>query len=258
MEDLATTEVTDTTPQLTPTEEALAMDGPLPPTLAADWEAFLAADRSPPGCDAYAEVFAHGTLFPLQRRRELAEMIRTARFRQPAVVAEIGADKGGGFYHWCKALDIRKAICCEIRGTPYFGSFERAFPHLAFQWLPCSSRDPGALRSVGEFLGSDRIDVLFLDGDKGAFLADFDAWLPYMSPEGLVFLHDIQDRPLRDAFDAIRDRGYRCSTILDVSESREAEEREKAGEPILTAHEGWLRHWRGRSCGVGVVELGSD
>jgi predicted O-methyltransferase YrrM len=109
---------------------------------------------------------------------------------------------------------------------------------------------------VWNFLGEDRIDVLFVDGDKSAFFADHLAYLPLMAPNGVEFFHDVNEAgsPMQQAWSAVA--AGRCSKlIVDTSDAEAALKREARGIPPANAHEGWLRHWRERSCGVGVVWL---
>lgn len=223
-------------------------------------EQFLADDHLRlPWLDIYPEVFATPLFFPLQRQRELAAMMRIARSISPVTVMEIGADKGGGLYHWCKCLPtVRRVIACEIGGLPYAHLFERTFPYLKFHWFEGSSYSPEIVAGVKLRLGQSGrgIDCLFIDGDKLAFLRDFDAYLSLMSPGGIVFMHDVQDREPGRAFDQAASRGYRTELILDTTDSREAMAREEAGIPSTGPHEAWLRHWRGASCSVGVIYLG--
>lgn len=196
------------------------------------------------------DLFASPLMFPLQRRGEMNAMHAEARRIAPAIVMEIGADKGGSVWAWCKALPtVHRVIACEIRGTPYSHLFEQAFPNIHFQWLPCGSQE--AAKRV-----EPPIDVLFIDGDKSRFYEDFELYLPLMNPKGIVFFHDIQD-PVgpREAFEKAR-RGRTWSVIIDKSDTEVALARERQGVPPAHAHEGWLRTWRGSSCGVGVILLG--
>jgi hypothetical protein len=170
---------------------------------------------------------------------------------------EIGADKGGGLYHWCMCLPtVRNVIACEIRGMPYRHEFDDAFGEkIDFLWEPDGSYLPKTVESVARFLSydkADKIDVLFIDGDKLGMLKDFEAYLPLMrQPGGVVFIHDIQDHEPYHQFKAIMERGYRTEVILDKSEYFD---KPFDWEP-KTPWEQWLKHWRGRSCGVGVVYL---
>jgi hypothetical protein len=230
------------------------MDESFPPGMLDDIARFFADEaRREPGLDLYPDVFETAYFFPLQRKGELAAMMRLARSVQPKVVMEIGADKGGGLYHWCKCLpSVQRVVACEVRGLPYAPLFEKKFPHLSFLWLHGSSYDPGNVRRVAEWLSGDQINCLFLDGDKGAFLDDFRAYVPLAN--GLVFVHDIQDPAPGAAFKSMTE-GRQWSTIFDRADSHWAMERASRGIPPASAHEAWLRHWEGRSCGVGVLYL---
>lgn len=233
------------------------MDADFPAEMMPEIEAFLAEDyKRPRGRDIYDEVFETGLFFPLQRKRELIKMIDLAReVDPPRTVMEIGADKGGGFYHWCKCFTtVHRAICNEIRGTPYAAAFEAAFEEIEFCWAPGSSRDPANIAKIRDFLDGTAIDVLFIDGDKDGMLKDFDTYLPMMKKGGLVLLHDVRDPGPAKAFAALSKR-YKTRHILDISEVEEALERAARGVPAANAHEGWLRYWQGASCSVGVIRV---
>lgn len=226
-----------------------------PPGMMDEIRAFLREDyQRPVGLDVYDDVFRTNTMFPLQRKKELARMIRTAREIGPRTVMEIGCDKGGGLYHWCKCfLSVQNVIGFEIRGTPYSEEFEKAFPHVRFQW-GTDSQDVVQMRRLAQRSYGDLlpIDVLFIDGDKLKFKEDFDLYLPLMSPKGVVFMHDVADAEPSQAYEEVIARGYPYEVIHDVSESLEEM---KKRTPPSCPHEAWLRHWRGRSCGVGVIRL---
>ena len=210
-----------------------------------------------PGNNLYPEIFETGTFFPLQRIGELATMIQEARRVNPKVVMEIGADKGGSLYHWCQCLQPDVVIGCEIRGTPYRQLFQDAFPSIEFIWRERSSYDPSTVQSIKfalEGLGFQYIDVLFIDGDKRAFRQDFDAYRPLMNPAGVVFFHDVKDASLmRGDWLSCKEDGYRVREIVDLSDTHKSLELERLGHPCRNSHDQWLREWRGRSAGVGVV-----
>lgn len=233
------------------------MDAAFPKELAEDTRKFFANDGlRPGGLDVYEDVFDKaGCMYPLQRKRETARMMQIARSINPITVYEIGADKGGGFYHWCKSLlSVRRAIACEFRGTPYDIEFMRAFPEISFLFLPCSSYDQRTVDRVGAWLHGTKIDCLFIDGDKSHFKTDFYCYLQYMNPGGLVFVHDIRDDGPRDAWRHIK-QNFKTDEVIDISESLEAADREAAGIASISEHENWLRHWKGASAGFGVVYL---
>lgn len=230
------------------------MDLPFPAGMLAEIERFLAADspRSP-GQDLYHDLFETRLFFPLQRPAEMRRMVQIARAIRPQVVFEIGADKGASLYTWCKALSPLACLACEIRGLPYWQAFHKAFPGIEFCWLEGSSYDPETVDRVRRWLGRQRIDVLFLDGDKAYYDRDWEAYLPLMAPTGVAFFHDINEpgNP-RDAFQRAR-FGRRWEEIIDTSDAQAVLARQAAGITPRTPHESWLAYWAGRSCGVGVV-----
>lgn len=227
------------------------MDAPLPVDLVPTWERFLESQES----TDYGAVFDDSLLFPLQRRREMDKMLTVAMGICPEVYCELGADKGPGVFAWIRSMSrLRRVIACEIRGTPYSHLFEAAFPHIQFLWLPCSSYAPETVARVRDWLGSDRIDVLFIDGDKSHFDTDFDLYSPMVRPGGLCLMHDITDPAPGEAWRKCRE-GRRYMSIIDTTESVLAKEREWAGIPPENGHDAWLQTWCGDSAGVGAIYL---
>lgn len=232
------------------------MDDPFPPTMMPGIRDFFrdVHPHLPPGQAAYPEVFHHHAFYPLQRMKEARRMIEIAAAIRPRTVMEIGADKGGGLYHWCQVPTVTHVIGCEVRGTPYAAEFEQGFPGRRFLWLPQSSYEARTVSLVRTWLGARKIDCLFIDGEKTQFLTDFKAYRPLMSRDGIVFLHDITESPMRDVFLELA-RSHRSEEIVNREESEAAVERAKLKLPVGSPYEGWLRHWHGRSCGVGVIYL---
>lgn len=218
------------------------------------WRRFLLSEGTrEKGGDSYDDVF-RSALFPLQRRRELNQVMRLVRPRAPRVVCEIGASRGGSIYHWIKCLpSVSRMIAAEVGPIPYKELFEHAFPEIDFRWLERGSRHKVDLERLRPWLGRDTIDVLFVDGQKGAYRKDFALYLPLMAQDGIVLFHDVNGpagRPTTKAFREIARRGYKSETIVDTSEVRDCKGRED-----LTAYEKWVKHWNGESGGVGVIYL---
>lgn len=247
-------------------------DAPFPDGMVDDIRAFLASDyKRQGGRDIYDEVFRTRLFFPLQRKRELAWMMRQARAVKPKCVMEIGADKGGGLYHWIKCHPtVTTAIACEIRGTPYSKEFERAFPSVDFMWLPMPSLSETALWNVdaatrwaekgsGKVLDARRtrpIDCMFIDGDKARFLDDFRNYLPFMSRTGRIFLHDVQDSPgPKDAMIQLEQWGWEVECFIDVVDWDVEKVLMDDGARPAYPWNAWLRYWQGKSCGVAMVDL---
>lgn len=212
-----------------------------------------------PGDDIYPELFDTDLFFPLQRKTELAEMMREARKIKPRIVMEIGCDKGASIYHWVMCLQptVNLIIGCEVKGTPYRNLFEDRFRHIDFLWRDRSSYDPATVDSVSLSLGSEKIDILFIDGDKTTTEKDFNSYLPLMSSNGIVLIHDVcEDGGPSRSFRRIGQR-YRTKVIYDTSDYDNLEPL-REGENPKNSYDGWLRHWKGKGCGVGVVYLNGD
>lgn len=227
------------------------MDGPLPEGLSEAWSTFLSGERT------ISDLFAHPLLFPLQRPREMIEMMRVAGEIEPKVLLDIGSDKGGGLWAWLKYLPtLESVIACEIRGLPYAEQFEKAFPKIKFLWLPHSSFEADTLHEVHNFLLNNvgerpvSIDVAFLDGDKSWFHRDFEAYKPMMRLGAVVIMHDVQDPAPQCAFEMCRHHGASSRVFIDKNDSFSAMNREPQ-----TEHDHWLRIWKGNSCGLGIINL---
>ena len=198
---------------------------------------------------------------PLQRKNELRAMLEVAKLEKPKTVMEVGPANGGGLAHWCMALNdtVERVIACDLRDVPYKSAFEKAFPHIQFLWLSGGSRMVGNVKKVNEWLGKHKINVLFLDGDKNHFSADFATYLPLVN--GVVFFHDIQHNKTQSDFEGrakVRPKAH--VRILDTTESfelvmRAREHEQETGEPYKpkNSYESWLLHWRGKGAGVGVI-----
>ena len=240
---------------------------PFPPQLVENIEKFFESEgEREVGRDSYDEVFR--VFHPLQRRRELEAMIRLGRSVSPRVVCELGTANGGGLYHWCKCIDtVKRVIACEMRGCPFKEAFTKGLPNLDFFWWEKSSHDIPTRQALGEWLGDDLIDVLFIDGDKKHFEKDFYDFLPLVNKAGIVFMHDIQTTG-KSAFERITKK-FQTVRLIDTTESAEAAHRKIMGDDadlesdywtgIVPPGEGytrWLWYWRGNSAGVGVIYPG--
>lgn len=223
------------------------MDAPLPTNLVECWE--QVANNGARNF-SITNLFDHPTLFPLQRIDELFYLVDHV-FDEMDVVMEIGSDKGGLVYAMCREVRPNKMIACEVRGTPYGHVMERMFPDIKFLWLPYSSYDSTTLDKVREFLGEDKIDGLFIDGDKSQFKLDFDTYRPLMNPLGTVVMHDIVCEPMKTVFEQCS-KDLSSEAYVDVSQwHRYVSE----GKKCVTRHDYWLETWKTNSCGLGIIHL---
>jgi predicted O-methyltransferase YrrM len=194
------------------------------------------------------EGIFNSTMFPLQRKKEMSLMLGMADNLQPRVVMEIGCDKGGSLYHWCRLPSVKRVIAIEFRGTPYHEEFEKEFPNIDFCFIHGSSYDERNVEIVKNFLGKDKIDAAFLDGDKLWFFEDYSFYRPMMKDGGFMFLHDINGEPPQEAFQKISD-------IEDTLRIIDTTEALSFSKNPTNSWEEWLKYWGTTSCGVGVVKL---
>lgn len=235
-------------------------DAPLPANLEVAWENLLDQELLFYKGNFQA-MFDDPRCFPLQRKEEMQKMLELAVFSEAKVIMEIGTDKGGGVLGWCSYVRpyLEVMLCCEIRGVPYLAPFKKRFPEVEFHGYEASSYDPTTVEKVKSDLAGRKINVLFIDGDKSHFLTDFKLYRPLVANDGLVFFHDINEPgKMREAYEiAQREEGCLCCEIVDTSSSLLALQRQLRKFSCSSAHEQWLRQWAGRSCGVGILWLGT-
>lgn len=246
---------------------SVVQDPPIPDNIVPLWEEFFSRPQTTTG-NLWPALFS-SDLFPLQRGLELGRLLKLAKDFKPKTIMDIGSDKGSTLFHFLTGFKPRNAIACEIRGTPYDKLFERQLSDpkrgieqgegryefrgsTRFLWLQESSLNDQAFEKVKRFLASTtesgKIDFLFIDGDKSYFDVDFDLYRPLVSDTGLICMHDITDPKPGESYRKIRERGYRTFDILDTTEAQEMLYREPRN-----SYEAWLKHWTGRSCGVGCI-----
>jgi hypothetical protein len=230
-------------------------DAPLPPEYLPSVEKFLAGSAGYQSGNSCPAGFESDWMFPLQREKELQRMVRLAWPFAPRTLVEIGADKGSGIFQWCKCLpSLEKVVAIEPRGCPYGPAMAKAFPGIQFLFIGQGSLDRGVGESVYNFVGGKGLDVLFIDGDKTGMARDFHHYRNLYHTGTLIFFHDICDESPRAGFEeVIRDFRLPHMRIIDTEDAELACMREMKGIAPAHAHEGWLRHWKGQSCGVGVV-----
>jgi predicted O-methyltransferase YrrM len=237
------------------------MDAPFPEGMVEAIEDILKQEPGiPNGQDVYPHIFESALFMPLQRKYEMQQMVQLARSVPHATVMEVGADKGGSVYTWVKALQPKRMIACEIRGTPYAQAFDRTFPLTDFCWTDGSSFDPGVVGRIQSWLRGHTIDILFLDGDKFSFARDFEAYVSMMTPGGYVFMHDIVpdlDPHPRRAFTWASERPQvaQALEIIDFTEHHQLTQADAQGPIVGGPYNDWLRYWGPHSCGVGVLHI---
>jgi len=139
-----------------------------------------------------------------QKYKELLELITFIRNRPaPKNILEIGTDKGGTFWLWCRlAADNGKIISIDMplphhnksfieQQQKQFGAYKKADQSLFF--IRADSHSPETEDRLLSILGGERLDIIFIDGDHTlqGVADDFERYSKYIADGGLVIFHDI-------------------------------------------------------------------
>ena len=120
---------------------------------------------------------------------------------------EIGTAKGGVFYTLCQsALPKAKVISMDLPGGEFGGGYsaEDAVRYKAFGregqklcFIRKDSHGKESLNDAKKFLGDDKLDLLFIDGDHTyeGVKKDFEMYSPLVRVGGLIAFHDICFHP---------------------------------------------------------------
>lgn len=167
-----------------------------------------------PKIDDIVEIaFAFGCFYPNQIRSEVTQLLHAVAQAKPRRLLEIGSQGGGNLFLLSKvASPDAKILSIDLNFSP---AQMAAYPCLAAptQQLTCFKGDssgPEMLRRVKDWLGNDRLDFLFIDGDHAlaGIMADYRTYAPLVAPGGLIAFHDIvPDHTTRHGRRTIADSG---------------------------------------------------
>jgi len=137
------------------------------------------------------------TIFELlQKRLEILELLEIIGQREPRYICEIGGSRGGTLFLLAHVA-VHNARLMSI-DTNYNQSQIRAYRYLGqrrqrITSLRANSHDAATLRAVEEWLGGERLDVLFIDGDHSlrGVQSDYQMYAPLVRSGGLIAFHDI-------------------------------------------------------------------
>lgn len=143
-----------------------------------------------------AAAFAFGYFQPNQIRSEVTGLLEVVARIKPRRVLEIGSQGGGNLFLLSRvAAADAQILSIDLN---YSEVQMAAYPSLAApaQRLTCFKADsssPETLRRVKEWLGGERFDFVFIDGDHtlAGVTADYRTYAPLVAPGGLIGFHDI-------------------------------------------------------------------
>lgn len=119
--------------------------------------------------------------------------------RRPERFIEIGTDLGNTLQLWVKLLTQDGAITCvdmpyPFRPSPDAEKFREFFlPTQTYLMLRLDSQQESTKAIVSEKWPPQSVDVLFIDGDHSevGVLRDFELWIDFVKPGGVILFHDI-------------------------------------------------------------------
>jgi predicted O-methyltransferase YrrM len=149
------------------------------------------------GVDEVVDIaFSFGCFHPNQIRSEVTGLLEVVAKVRPGRVMEIGSQGGGNLFLLSKvAAPDAKILSVDLN----FSDIQMAaYPSLAApaQQLTCFKGDSSSaemLQRVRAWLGGERLDFLFIDGDHtlAGVTADYRTYAPLVAPGGLIAFHDI-------------------------------------------------------------------
>jgi len=141
-------------------------------------------------------VLRHRAFMAVQRRGEIARLLERLRRNPPRRVCEIGSLNGGTVCLFAQVASTDAQLLCIDPGlTPLraaaIGGLAR--PGQRITCLIGDSRAAATVQGVRDWLGDERLDFLFIDGDHSlpAVADDFAVYAPLVRDGGLIALHDI-------------------------------------------------------------------
>jgi cephalosporin hydroxylase len=127
----------------------------------------------------------------------------------PKVFVELGVKQGESYFSFCQSaaenkINVRCYGVDSWRGDIQTGELDPEIQHevAEYNWQYSSFSELKAMffaEAIGDFPDAS-IDLLHIDGTHtyDDVKADFESWLPKLSPNGIVLLHDV----------ILRDRGF--------------------------------------------------
>jgi predicted O-methyltransferase YrrM len=157
---------------------------------------------------AYSFRFAGFGIAPTQVRAEISELLRwLATSEAPRRILEIGTSMGGTLFLLAtSAADDARLLSIDLPQGQFGGSYnprkDRLYRGFArrgqqIELLLGDSHEDSTRERVGQWLGGEPLDLLFIDGDhtRDGVLSDLRLYSQLVRQGGSVVLHDIVPGP---------------------------------------------------------------
>lgn len=137
-----------------------------------------------------------GTFAACQKKNEILGLLSLLRSRPPRRICEIGSARGGALFLFSQIAAADAAILSvDIAYNRPRCWAHRRLGHES-QKITCMGADSHSSRTLAEvrrWLGNDKIDFLFIDGDHSfdGVSSDYSMYSPWVRPGGIIAFHDI-------------------------------------------------------------------
>jgi predicted O-methyltransferase YrrM len=144
----------------------------------------------------------------LQIESEFRQLVDWAAAEEPGTVIEIGTANGATLLLWSRVAR-KRVISIDLpdvirvgRYPDQKGKLFRQFafdrPGIEIDLIRANSQDAATHERVQRILGSDPVDLLFIDGDHrlDGVTRDFELWHGLVRSGGRILFHDILPHPL--------------------------------------------------------------
>jgi predicted O-methyltransferase YrrM len=133
---------------------------------------------------------------PLQNRAEIAALLTRLSAIRPRIICEIGGANGGTLCLFSRMADSAgRLLSIDIAYSTARIAAARRFagPRQEIECWRTDSQAASTAERVRRWLGEDRIDVLFIDGDHSlnGIQTDYRLYTPLVREGGLIVFHDI-------------------------------------------------------------------
>lgn len=143
----------------------------------------------------------------VQKISELSPLISILKKRRLRTIIEIGTEKGGTLYAWCKiAAPDALIFSIDLPGGPFGGgyslkdmkkirTYKKKYQKLYF--LRKDSQKKSTKEEIVRKLKGKKVDFLFIDGDHRytGVKKDWNLYAPLVKENGLIVFHDILFHP---------------------------------------------------------------
>ncbi len=146
--------------------------------------------------DIIDEVFSCPCFCPIQKKFEILQLLKILKKIRPKHLCEIGGAKGGTLHLFSEAAELDAKILSIDRNYTIpqklaFRTFAKSKQQITC--LTADSHSSQTLYKVRQWLGDEKLDFLFIDGDHSlsGVSSDYKMYAPLVRQNGIVAFHDI-------------------------------------------------------------------